>query len=75
VICDVRMPDGGGLALHRRVRAAHPEIRRGFIFITGDLAAMEPPDPELADAVILPKPFTAADLDALLAQMVPVRRR
>jgi CheY-like chemotaxis protein len=75
IICDVRMPDGGGIVLHRRLREAHPEIIRGFIFITGDMAAMQAPDPELADAAILAKPFTAADLDALLAQMSPVRMR
>jgi CheY-like chemotaxis protein len=75
LICDVRMPDGGGVALHRRLREAHPEIIRGFIFITGDPASMEPRDPELVDAAILEKPFTAADLDALLAQIVPVRAR
>ena len=75
VICDVRMPDGGGVVLHRRLRDAHPEVVRAFIFITGDLEAMQPPDPELADVAVLAKPFTAADLDALLAQMAPVRAR
>ena len=75
LICDVRMPDGGGVVLHRRLREAYPEIVRRFIFITGDLEAMQPAAPELVDVAVLAKPFTAADLDALLAQMAPVRAR
>ena len=74
VICDLRMPDGGGVALHRRLRNTHPEIVRAFVFITGDLAAVQRSDPELAGAHVLVKPFTASDLDTLLAQVVPVRQ-
>jgi CheY-like chemotaxis protein len=73
VICDVRMPDGGGIVLHRRVRVSHSEI--AFIFITGDLAAMEPLEAEITDVAILAKPFTAADLDTLLVQIAPARAR
>jgi PAS domain S-box-containing protein len=73
VICDVRMPDGGGVALHRRVREAHGEIAPRFILITGDLAAVEALEAAVSDVAILAKPFTASDLDALLAQIAPVR--
>jgi hypothetical protein len=59
--------------LHRRVRETHSDV--AFIFITGDLAAMEPLEAEIADVAILAKPFTAADLDALLVQIAPVRAR
>ena len=72
VICDVRMPDGGGIGLHARVRADHPDVARGFIFITGDTSSVEP-DPALAGVPVLAKPFTAGDLDAALARVVPVR--
>jgi PAS domain S-box-containing protein len=72
VICDVRMPDGGGIALYRRLRDEQPNARRGFIFITGDLSSMQPLESEVSDAVTLAKPFTAAELDALLAQIAPM---
>ena len=75
VICDVRMPDGGGIALYRRLREADLVNTLGFIFITGDLAAMQPMREELSGAAILAKPFTASDLDVLLMQMAPVRVR
>ena len=75
VICDVRMPDGGGVALHRRVRAAYAEESPGFIFITGDMAAMLPLGDETSHVAMLAKPFTASDLDALLVQIASVRAR
>ena len=68
------MPDGGGVALHRRVRAAYAESSPGFIFITGDMGAMLPLE-ETAHVAMLAKPFTASDLDALLVQIAPVRAR
>jgi CheY-like chemotaxis protein len=69
----LRMPDGGGLSLYRRVREAQAEIAPGFIVITGDLAAVQPLDTAASDVAILAKPFTASDLDALLTQIAPVR--
>jgi PAS domain S-box-containing protein len=73
VICDVRMPDGGGIALYRSLRSSAPELARRFIFITGDLASTQGSEPELAEVAVLAKPFTAADLDGILARLVPVR--
>jgi PAS domain S-box-containing protein len=73
VICDVRMPDGGGIALHQQVRASRPEINPSFILITGDLAGVSPLGEDGSGVAILAKPFTATDLDALLAQVAPVR--
>jgi PAS domain S-box-containing protein len=75
VICDVRMPDGGGIALYRSLRSSAPEIARRFIFITGDLGSTQGSEPELAEVAVLAKPVTAADLDAILARLVPVRSR
>jgi two-component system NtrC family sensor kinase len=69
VICDLRMPDGGGVELRRRLLDAGSESACAFIFITGDLAAVQRREPELAGAHILPKPFTAAELDTLLARV------
>jgi DNA-binding NtrC family response regulator len=75
VICDVRMPDGGGPALYRSLRESFPELARRFIFITGDLAGTQSSEPELADVAVLAKPFTAADLDAILGRFAPLRSR
>jgi two-component system NtrC family sensor kinase len=69
VFCDVRMPGINGFDLRRRLLAADPALSRRFIFITGDSTSVGRNDPELADVPVLPKPFTAADLDALLARM------
>lgn len=39
VFCDLRMPGGGGLAVHRAAAAAAPRLGRRFIFVTGDTVA------------------------------------
>lgn len=68
VICDVRMPSMSGVELHRRLEEEHPANRRSFVFITGDAKSVEalPAAPHVA---VLPKPFTAGDLDAVLARV------
>ncbi len=75
VICDVRMPDGGGMALYRSLRNSSPELARRFIFITGDLSSTQSSEPDIADVAVLAKPFTAADLDAILSRLTPARSR
>ena len=75
MICDVRMPGGGGVALARQVQTAFPGLAVGFIFITGDLASLQGVPEGLDHAAVLAKPFTASDLDALLTQLAPVRAR
>lgn len=70
ILCDVRMPGGGGVAFYQQLRAADPEVARAFIFVTGDpTTGLDEID--TADARILSKPFTASDLDAVLAEIVP----
>jgi two-component system, NtrC family, sensor kinase len=68
VICDVRMPGISGIELHRRLADEYPANGRRFVFITGDSKTLEglPSTPRTA---ILSKPFTAADLDAVLARV------
>jgi signal transduction histidine kinase/CheY-like chemotaxis protein len=38
VVSDIRMPDGDGESFYRTVVAAHPELARRFLIITGDTA-------------------------------------
>jgi PAS domain S-box-containing protein len=73
VICDVRMPGIGGLELYRQLVAKDPELGRRFVFITGDTGSLGHRD-ETADASVLAKPFTAADLDAVLSRIVSGER-
>jgi two-component system NtrC family sensor kinase len=70
ILCDIRMPRMGGLMLYERIRDEHPNLLRGFVFITGDTVNAEIPDlVEPTHAPLLSKPFTTADLDALLRQL------
>lgn len=70
ILCDVRMPRMGGLMLYERICEEHPNLLRGFVFITGDTVSPEIPDlVEPTNTPILSKPFTTADLDALLKQI------
>ena len=70
VICDVRMPGIGGLELYRQLVANDPELGRRFVFITGDTGSLGSNSVDTADASVLAKPFTAADLDAVLNRIV-----
>ena len=69
VICDVRMPGVSGIELHRRFQEDHAGSARHFVFMTGDSQAIEAIPFSDGGTAILPKPFTAADLDALLARI------
>ena len=70
VICDVRMPGIGGLELYRQLVAKDSELGRRFVFITGDTGSLGSSSIDTADASVLAKPFTAADLDAVLSRIV-----
>lgn len=37
VLCDVKMPDQGGIELYRQLAESHPELARRMVFMTGDL--------------------------------------
>ena len=70
VICDVRMPGIGGLELYRQLVAKDPDLGRRFVFITGDTGSLGSSNVDTTDASVLAKPFTAADLDAVLGRIV-----
>ncbi len=70
ILCDIRMPKMGGLMLYERIREEHPNLLRGFVFITGDTVNTEIPQlVEPTQVPILSKPFSTTDLDALLKRI------
>ena len=75
VICDVRMPGINGFELYRRLTTARPSLAGAFLFISGDTSSADHTAAEFAHVPVLGKPFTAADLDALIVRMVGGQRR
>jgi len=71
VLCDIRMPGMNGIELYRQMSAKDPEIGRSFVFITGDKSSVDSVDMDDAvrDVPVLAKPFTAADLQAVLTRV------
>jgi len=69
VLCDVRLSDGNGGEVLRCVRERQPDLGRRFVFVTGDIGAVAATEREYADMPVLTKPFTASDLDQLLASV------
>ena len=65
VVCDVRMPGMTGVDLFAQLCASRPELRRHFVFMSGD-TAQPLGDEVMRDMPVLNKPFTSADLDAAL---------
>ena len=75
VLCDVRLRDGNGGDFLRHLLAAQPELERRAVFVTGDIGALAGEDNEFGHIPVLVKPFTAIDLDRVLADVeVPTGR-
>jgi len=66
VLCDVRLGDGNGGDCLRHIRQAQPGLGRRFVFVTGDIAALDDSTQEFGEMPVLTKPFTATDLDRVL---------
>jgi two-component system NtrC family sensor kinase len=69
VLCDVRLQDGNGGDFLRHLLAAQPELERRVVFVTGDIGALAGEDREFGHIPVLVKPFTATDLDRVLADI------
>ena len=73
VLCDVRLGDGNGAECLRHLREIQPGVDRRFVFVTGDVSALDEGAMDLANLPVLAKPFTAKDLDRVLETLeVPV---
>jgi two-component system cell cycle sensor histidine kinase/response regulator CckA len=68
VLCDVILPGMSGSHLYRELTIRDPKIARSFVFITGDRSKVHI-DEDVKGLPVLEKPFTAADLNAVLAQI------
>ena len=74
VLCDVKMPNGGGLALYDSIRQRQPDVLDRFVFISGDILNTQLH--RLSDSSqvsLLSKPFDAPKLDSVLDQVVARR--
>jgi CheY-like chemotaxis protein len=69
VMCDVRLGDGNGGDLLRHLLDAQPELERHAVFVTGDIGALADQANEFGHIPVLVKPFTAMDLDRVLADV------
>jgi PAS domain S-box-containing protein len=63
VLCDVHMPGAGGLDIYKRFVEQDPSVGSRFVFITGDTSSVA------SHSLVLPKPFTGSDLDAVLTRV------
>jgi CheY-like chemotaxis protein len=74
ILCDVQMPNMGGLALFDSIRRHRPDFVDRFVFISGDIL-----NPELyaltdsSNIPLLSKPFGAAKLDDALDRILTRR--
>jgi two-component system cell cycle sensor histidine kinase/response regulator CckA len=67
VLCDLHLPGLLGTALCRRIGELHPALARRIVLTSGDpIDAARELGKEGLDCPVLGKPFTLADLDALL---------
>jgi PAS domain S-box-containing protein len=74
ILCDVQMPNMGGLALFESIRRHRPDYVDRFVFISGDILNHELyAVTESANVPLLSKPFGAAKLDDALDRILTRR--
>ena len=73
VLCDLRMENGSGMELYRRVCEETPALKARLIFSSGDITSDDVRSfVEQCDVRVLEKPYPLADLRTLLAELPPV---
>jgi PAS domain S-box-containing protein len=74
VLCDLMMPDLGGIAIYEEVVRSHPELEARFVVMTGGaFTARAREFVESGKTRLLEKPFTVEALEALLAELARPR--
>jgi PAS domain S-box-containing protein len=74
IFSDLQMPNMGGMALLRWVREQQPHLASAFVFVMGGAMTAEVEDAVTRTRVpVLAKPFGAAALDLLLADLFAER--
>lgn len=69
ILCDLMMPRLGGADLFERACASHPTLADRFVFLSGGASGARPRAFLAGEmGVVLPKPFTAAALRALVRE-------
>jgi signal transduction histidine kinase len=69
VLCDLKMPGRDGLSVLRSLQERYPGLAQRFLLMTGNLADADKASVELEGILILPKPFTLAQLREMLGQI------
>ena len=75
IICDLLMPNTGGMALYHRVCEVYPALAEAFVFVTGGVS--EPHVQEFLKAcgrTMLEKPFDMKELKRLIEARRPSHR-
>ena len=76
VLCDVQMPNLGGLALYEHLRRQQPDAVDRFVFISGDILNDQLHNfTESSNVPLLSKPFGAEKLDRVLDEVTARRYR
>ena len=76
VLCDVQMPNLGGLALYEHLRRQQPDAIDRFVFISGDILNDQLHSfTESSNVPLLSKPFGAEKLDRVLEEVTARRYR
>jgi len=72
IVCDLMMPEVTGMMLHEILAAEHPELLDRIVFLTGGAyTAAAQAFVERDDVVCLTKPFSVAEVRALVDEAMP----
>ena len=70
LLCDLMMPDGGGLDLHAWLKREHPVLSHKVIFVTGGIGNNLEQQVIETKQPILYKPFSIAQLHGIIESVL-----